>query len=49
MQESQLEVVLQDLRDLESRFETLPDGVGACLNSVDKAKFKRLVLEAAEI
>ncbi len=46
MQESQLEAVLEDLRGLEACFEIPSDGVGTCLNSVDIAKFKRLVLEA---
>lgn len=46
MHESQLEILLQELRDLQDRFETPPDAIESCLNSADRAKFKRLVLEA---
>jgi cellobiose-specific phosphotransferase system component IIB len=46
MQEPQIEIILQELRELEGCFETPPDAVGPLLNSANRAKFKRLVLEA---
>jgi hypothetical protein len=46
MQESQIENVLSELRELENRFETPTEAVAPQLNSSDRAKFKRLVLEA---
>jgi cellobiose-specific phosphotransferase system component IIB len=46
MQEPQLEIVLLELRKLEGQFETPLDGSGPRLNSADRARFKRLVLEA---
>lgn len=46
MQESQLETILHELRNLEGHFETPLDAAGPRLNSADRARFKRLVLEA---
>lgn len=46
MQDSQLETIIQELRDLEARYEARPGSSTPSLSGSDRAKFKRLVLEA---
>jgi hypothetical protein len=46
MQDIQLETIVQELRDLEARYEVRPGSSSASLSGPDRAKFKRLILEA---
>jgi hypothetical protein len=46
MHDTQLETIIQDLRSLEVGYETSPGSSTSSLSSGDRAKFKRLVLEA---
>jgi cellobiose-specific phosphotransferase system component IIB len=49
MLESQIDSILTDLRELENLFEPSTDASGTSLNGQNRAKFKRLVLEAKSI
>lgn len=49
MQDFQLEAIIQELRGLEARYEVRPGSSIASLSGSDRAKFKRLVLEAKGI
>lgn len=49
MHEQELEDVLGTLHDLEGRFEKPTSAAAPHLNSIDRAKFKRLMLEAKGI
>jgi hypothetical protein len=46
MQDIQLETIIQELRGLEAHYEVRPGSSTASLSGSDRAKFKRLVLEA---
>ena len=46
MQDVQLEAIIQDLRSLEGQYQVQPGHSTAALSGEDRAKFKRLVLEA---
>ncbi|SFU65093.1 hypothetical protein [Pseudoduganella namucuonensis] len=46
MQEAQLEAIIQDLRSLEGQYQVHPGHSTAALSGENRAKFKRLVLEA---
>lgn len=46
MHESQIEHVLEELSGLQHRFSKPSDASIPCLDGVDRAKFKRLVIEA---
>jgi len=49
MHESQIEHVLEELRSLRHRYSTPSDSSIPSLNGADRAKFKRLVIEAKSL
>ncbi|MDK6080610.1 hypothetical protein [Massilia varians] len=49
MHESQIEQILEELRSLQHRYSTPSDASIPSLNGADRAKFKRLVIEAKSL
>lgn len=49
MHAQELEKIIATLREMESRFEKSPNDTAGQLNSIDRAAFKRLMLEAKGI
>ena len=49
MAEREVEKIIQALQDMESRFGASSNGAAPDLNSIDRANFKRLMLEAKGI
>jgi hypothetical protein len=49
MHEAQIEHVLEELRSLQDRFNNSPDSSIPSLTGVDRASFKRLVIEAKSL